>query len=64
MTVPAPSACERCSGDGVVERGGRLRPCPDCRCVRCVRPAVGLCGECEAEDFVAADTAYRRRVDV
>jgi hypothetical protein len=63
--APQPTACQRCDGQGVMElRAGRGRTiravCVDCRCPVCGADAVGLCRECEGDDFVAADTAHRR----
>lgn len=64
MTLPEPRTCERCDGDGVIEHRGGLHPCPDCRCVVCGDPAVGMCQDCEDDDFVNVDTAHRRSTDV
>lgn len=69
MTVPEPSVCPRCGGEGWVllqeltTAVGWLVEvyCPECRCVACGKPTTyGLCEDCEAVDWVAGDTAARR----
>lgn len=67
VTLPEPAVCGRCD-DGVVElRAGRGRTvkavCPDCRCPGCGAKHVGLCDDCEGDDFVQVDTAQRRAAD-
>ena len=56
-TVPAPTSCGTCHGDGVVGTSH----CPDCRCVICGQPTdtPPECGSC----YLDNDDLQRRRAD-
>lgn len=71
MTVPEPSVCSLCGGDGelaVVALDGdefnvdRYLPCPSCTCVICGQRTAAIGGEC-GDCWTDEDTAAVRRAD-
>lgn len=65
--ITTPTVCSRCRGDGVLPTLIRdtiiTRSCPDCRCSGCGQPALGMCDDCWAADWLTVDTAHRRAAD-
>ena len=72
MTLPEPSICPRCDGEGTLPTLSQVlgvevlveAPCPDCCCPACgVCTGGGLCGGHEEADWLDCELSYGRRRD-
>lgn len=68
MTLPEPSVCPRCDGEGEIAALDRglwgFDPCPDCCCTCCGdHTGGGFCADCEQADWLDCELSYGRGQD-